>query len=416
MVRRNLKTIATGVLLVGTMLLGCNKPHGGHQAEWVEVSIAVTPPTVLTNATLVALEGTLSKDGKTVHCEAKGNVLTAKVAEGEWLLQAKASYREAGKSGTVTCTYNETIIATPSPSGSRIAAPLKYAPSNFRDGFLITEIFATGTTKPDGKQYNDDKYIIIANASADKTLYLDGYVLLCSNFLSNSKRECTPPVPLDRSLPVKVIYQFPGSGKDYPVAPGKTVTLCQSAINHTEANSLAADYSTAHFEWYDNRTSAQPKNPIPNNPSVPNMKAIFVKQNKNETGRTQWYMNNQEAETYAIGHFEGVTPEEFVSNSANAYKFTWSILGKTMGANDPNPLLFPNAWIDDAVSLGIAGQTEWAVTSPLLDAGCVSASISKGDKNRYFKSVQRKRNSDNSWVDTNNSTNDFTVARATLLP
>ena len=127
-------------------------------------------------------------------------------------------------------------------------------------------------------------------------------------------------------------------------------------------------------------------------------------------------MNNQESETFAIGKFNGVTPEEYLADSKNFFNYTWEIKGKTMGADDPKPLLFPNGWVEDAVSLGIAGQTEWGVVSPLLDAGFISASASKGDKSRYFKSVQRKQDADGSWVDTNNSTNDFEVKRASLLP
>ena len=69
----------------------------------------------------------------------------------------------------------------------------------------------------------------------------------------------------------------------------------------------------------------------------------------------------------AIGKFNGVTPEEYLADSKNFFNYTWEIKGKTMGADDPKPLLFPNGWVEDAVSLGIAGQTEWTVVSPLLD-------------------------------------------------
>lgn len=417
MVRNPMKLLPIGLLLLGTTLLGCSKAPSEDQTAPVEVTVHVTPPTVLSDATLVSLEGKLRRGDETVQCTARKNALHATVVPGEWQLQAQASYREAGKSGTVSCTFDEPISVPRAPGGvTDIAVSLKYTASRFRDGFLITEVFVTGTTKPDGTQYNDDKYIIIANASESKTLFLDGYVLLCSNFLSSKKLACTPAVPLAQSLPVKVICQFPGGGHDYPVAPGRRVVVCQSAINHREANPLSADYSGADFEWYDDQRGSAPKVPIPNNPSVPNMRAIFVKQNNAESGRAYWYVNNQESETYAIGHFAGVTAGEFVSNAANTYQFTWTILGKTMGAGLAKPLLFPNEWIDDAVSLGIAGETEWAVASPLLDAGFISVSTTKRDKNRYFKSVQRKRNSDGSWVDTNNSTQDFIVGRASLLP
>lgn len=405
-----------GALLIGATLAGCEKQPKDQSVELVDVTITISEPTVLPDATLVSANGTLSREGDTVKCVANGNVLTAKVKPGSWQADISALYstKDGKKSVNGLCRMPLDVLSN--QSSQQFEAKMTYAPSGYRDAFIITEIFATGTTKPDGKQYSDDKYIIIANASSHKTLYLDGYVLLASEFLSSQKKECTPPVPLDRSLPVKMIYQFPGSGKDYPVAPGEKVMICQSAINHTEGNELSADYSKANFEWYDNETGVAQKLNFANNPNVPNMKVVFVKQIKGQNGQVWWLMNNQESETFAIGRFEGVTPEEFVSNNSNVYDYTWSIMGKTMGADLAKPLLFPNEWIEDAVSLGIAGQTEWAVASPLLDAGFISASTTVRDKNRYFKSVQRKRNSDGSWVDTNNSTNDFTVARATMLP
>ena len=165
----------------------------------------------------------------------------------------------------------------------------------------------------------------------------------------------------------------------------------------------------------ENSNAVAQKITFPNNPKVPNMKPIFVKQMKGQSGQTWWLVNNQESETFAIGKFQDVTPEAYVGNKANEFSYTYQVLGKTMNADLPQPLLFPNVWIEDAVALGIAGHTEWSVVSGLLDLGFTSASATKGDKNRYFKSVQRKKNSDGSWMDTNNSTNDFEVKRASLL-
>lgn len=411
-----LKLLGAALLLGLAVLTACDK-RSEENATPVKVAITVNAPSVLKDAQLVDLKGSLAKEGETVECTADGNVLTAEVRPGRWELSITARYKELGKSGTVSASYTGPIsVEREAPDGQSYIVQLSYTPSHFRDGFVITEIFATGTTKPDKKQYNDDKYLIIANASADKTLYLDGYLLLQSEFLSNSKRKCTPEVPLESSMVVKTIYQFPGSGTDYPVQPGEQIVVCQSAIDHREANALSMDLSKAKFEWLDDNALHNLPNPFPNNPDVPNMKHIFTKQQRGKSGQTYWLMSIQESETFAIGKFNGVTPEEYLADSKNFFNYTWEIMGKTMGADHPKPMLFPIEWVEDAVSLGIAGQTEWTVVSPLLDAGFISAAATKGDKNRYFKSVQRKQNADGSWVDTNNSTNDFEVKRASLLP
>lgn len=411
-----LKLLGAALLLGLAVLTACNK-KSEENATPVRVAITANAPSVLGDAQLVDLKGSLAKEGETVECTADRNVLTAEVLPGRWELSITAHYKESGKSSKVSASYMGAISVEPeAPDGQSYSVQLSYTPSHFRDGFVITEIFATGTNDPHNKKYMHDKYLIIANASADKTLYLDGYLLLQSEFLSSSKKKCTPEVPIKSSMVVKTIYQFPGSGTEYPVKPGEQIVVCQSAIDHREPNALSMDLSKAKFEWLDDNALHNLPNPFPNNPSVPNMKHIFTKQKRGKSGQTYWVMNNQESETFAIGKFKGVTPEEYLGDVKNLFNYTWEFKGKTMGADDPKPLLFPNEWVEDAVSLGIAGHTEWHVVSPQLDAGSISASASKDDNNRFFKSVQRKRNADGSWVDTNNSTNDFEVKRASLLP
>lgn len=411
-----LKLLGAALLLGLAVLTACDK-KSEENATPVKVTITANAPSVLKDAQLVDIKGSLAKEGETVECTADRNVLTAEVLSGRWELSVTARYKELGKSGTVSASYTGPIsVEREALNGQPHSVQLSYTPSNFRDGFVITEIFATGTTDPYDKKYMHDKYLIIANASADKTLYLDGYLLLQSEFLSSLKKKCTPEVPLESSMVVKTIYQFPGGGTDYPVQPGEQIVVCQSAINHQEANALSMDLSKAKFEWLDDNALHNLPNPFPNNPSVPNMKHIFTKQKRGKSGQTYWVMNNQESETFAIGKFKGVTPEEYLADGKNSFNYTWEYKGKTMGADDPKPLLFPNEWVEDAVSLGIAGHTEWHVVSSQLDVGSISASASKNDNNRFFKSVQRKQNADGSWVDTNNSTNDFEVKRASLLP
>ena len=57
---------------------------------------------------------------------------------------------------------------------SKISHDLKMVVSTFtaQGGFVISEIFFTGTTTPEGKSYSGDQYIIITNNS-DVTLYAD---------------------------------------------------------------------------------------------------------------------------------------------------------------------------------------------------------------------------------------------------
>ena len=51
---------------------------------------------------------------------------------------------------------------------------------NAKGGFVISEIFFTGTLTPEGKQYSDDQYFILSNNS-DVTLYADSIAVLESS-------------------------------------------------------------------------------------------------------------------------------------------------------------------------------------------------------------------------------------------
>ena len=69
------------------------------------------------------------------------------------------------------------------------------------------------------------------------------------------------------------MYAIPGNGKDYPVQPGKSLLICDKAIDHREANSNSFDLSNADFEWYDDSD----KNPDIDNPQVTNLdKSIAI--------------------------------------------------------------------------------------------------------------------------------------------
>jgi hypothetical protein len=57
--------------------------------------------------------------------------------------------------------------------------------------------------------------------------------------------------------------QFPGSGRDYPLAPGETVVVARDAIDHRPFAPTALDLSHAQFEFFGIADV--------DNPQVPNM-------------------------------------------------------------------------------------------------------------------------------------------------
>lgn len=269
--------------------------------------------------------------------------------------------------------------------------------------FVISEIFFTGTTTPEGKQYTDDQYFKIANNS-DEVQYLDGYAIAETAFLSTDKQDYTPDL-MNEAVSVGAIYAFPGSGQDYPVQPGQEVVVALNAINHLAYNPNSFDLLDADFEVYDE--SENPNIQDPDNPAVTNLANWY------DYSASYWTMHNRGFKSYVLAK-----PEVDMQTYVNDYYYTYTYVftfGEYSFDMDGDAYKLPNAWVVDGVGLSVASSWEWNVLSPTIDSGWAHCGTTGNDKTRYNKSVIRKKDG-NKWVDTNNSTEDFiSEAPASML-
>ena len=104
--------------------------------------------------------------------------------------------------------------------------------------------------------------------NSDTTVYLDG-MLIARGFdvafdYPNFPCALYTSVTNDpTSIWARVIQKFPGTGRDYPVAPGQTIVIATDAIDHRPVDSSAIDLRSANFEFTA---------PVDvDNPAVPNM-------------------------------------------------------------------------------------------------------------------------------------------------
>lgn len=264
-----------------------------------------------------------------------------------------------------------------------------------QDGLLLTEIFFTGTLTPEGKQYSDDQYFKVGNNSED-TLYLDGLAFVESEFLTNNKEDYTPNL-MDKYMTIDAIYVFPGSGTDYPIAPGKEVVVAINGKNHLEFNANSIDLSTADFEIYDE--SENPSFTDEDNPNVTNLINWW------DYSYSYFGLHNRGSKAYAIAR-PTVGMDEFIAKYHYDYTYVFSF-GEYVFDMDGDAYRIPNDWIIDAVNCACHDEWEWNVTSASLDAGFTYCAYTNSDKARYGKAVVRKKEN-GKWIDTNNSTNDFT--------
>lgn len=127
--------------------------------------------------------------------------------------------------------------------------------SVMNEGFVIKELYTSGSRTPEGESYGADKFVEIYNNS-DSVLYSDG---LCFGVVhSTTTYQPTPWVDeegnlLDRIPLWSFVSIIPGSGKDYPIPPGESIVIALSGINHRDdpnGNPNSIDLSMANWEFY----------------------------------------------------------------------------------------------------------------------------------------------------------------------
>ena len=271
---------------------------------------------------------------------------------------------------------------------------------NGKAGFVIEEIFFTGTTTPEGKQYSNDQYFKITNNS-DEVLYADGLAIVESEFLTVSKYDYTPDI-MNEAMSIDAIYCIPGSGSEHPVQPGESVTIALNAINHLDANPNSINLSNVDFEFYDE--SSNPNFQDVDNPSVTNLDKWYC------YTASYFSLHNRGFKSYALVKPE-VSKEDFLANYY--YEANYLLMGEYEMTAECYKV--PNSWVIDAVNLSVESEFQWIVTSPVLDAGWTHCGTIDHDDTRYNKAVIRKTQG-SKLADTNNSTDDFnSEVRPSLL-
>lgn len=262
-----------------------------------------------------------------------------------------------------------------------------------QEGFVISEIFFTGTTTPDGFMYTDDQYIKIGNNS-DTTMYADGIAFIESFFTSDDKHDYQPNI-MDEAMTIVAIYVVPGTGRDVPVQPGEELLIALTAIDHRPINPNSFDLSKADFEIYDKCSHPEGDQ---DNPKVPNL--------------VNWYANFEGTfvmHTRGVKSYALARPMVDMKTYMTKFRYKFGYIfrqGDFVVPMDEREYFMPNAWIIDAVNLAVPTVHEWNLVSPTLDKGFTYCGHVDFDETRYNKSVIRKKEG-RKWLDTNNSTEDF---------
>jgi hypothetical protein len=274
--------------------------------------------------------------------------------------------------------------------------------------FVIAEIYATGSYLPETtKQYNGDQYIVIHNNNKTKTLYADGLAILESKFLTVTKNDYDPDI-MSEAMAVQGIMLIPGDGTTYPVEPGKSIIICDNAIDHREGNGNSFDLSHADFEWYTESTSSSVVDV--DAPEVVNLNIVIA------PTQTIWILTKQGNKTYALGRL-GTDKITYLTDYTYEYTYTMPNGNKS---STQKAYKIPNEWIIDAVNIGPKNTFTWGLVDPSLDLGFTyygdNAAIAENIGKAIIRKVASETDGRVFYQDTDNSTNDFIPnTTATLL-
>ena len=332
----------------------------------------------------------------------------------------KANKKNAVKTRTLKATLKATrenvrIKASDSVEDTRLALNVYSA----NEGFLITEIYFTGSTTPDGYMYTDDQYIKFGNNS-DTVMYADGLAFIETFFTSDDLHDYQPNI-MDKAMTIVTIYVIPGSGKDVPVKPGEEITIAITAEDHTLINPNSIDLSKADFEIYDSCTHPEGDHDVPGVPNLDNWYGgfegcfVFHTRGVKSYGIARPMVDKKTYMTQFRYHFGYIFRQGDFVVPMNEYEY-----------------YMPNEWVLDAVNLSVPAAHEWLLTSPRLDKGYSYCGHVDFDETRYTHAVIRKRvghkyveesaiinnvpgtwmvdqnfGEKGKWIDTNNSTEDF---------
>lgn len=400
MKKTNFNKIALLLLAIGMMLTSCNEYKETEKAEQiVNHVLCLQMPLDIKNMELSDAKAVLTN----IKTHQQYTIASFKASDGDFIANAELpeGMYNIDVRGSISYILNgKEIKAKVKATRDNVMIQAQTIPTNLalnvysaQEGLVITEIFFTGTTTPNGFMYTDDQYIKIGNNS-DTVMYADGLAFIESFFTSDDKHDYQPDIMKD-AMTISTIYVVPGSGKQHPVNPGEEITIALTAIDHRPINPNSFDLSEAEFEIFDKTSHPEGDQ---DNPKVENLSNWYA----NFEGT--FVMHTRGVKSYALAR-----PMIDMDTFMHEYRYKFGYIfkqGDFVIPMDENEYFMPNTWIVDAVNLAVPTVHEWNLVSPILDKGFTYCGHVDMDETRYNKSVVRKKEG-KKWMDTNNSSDDF---------
>ncbi|MBQ6557130.1 MAG: DUF4876 domain-containing protein [Bacteroidales bacterium] len=236
-------------------------------------------------------------------------------------------------------------------------------------------------------RYLKDTFFEVYNNS-EETVYADGICL--GDVLGYKVYDFSDKLPnaSDYVFIGTYVWQIPGSGKDYPIAPGESFVIAASAIDHSKT-AETVDLSTAEFETICDKYKEKGGQPDANAVNMALVCTIKESGLGNQLGRftdAAWALFYPSVPLRKDGEY-------LESNHANNY-------GLEVLKSD----------ILDAVDLLKSENPDDKRLEPVLDAGWIKCATTGGNQSIVRKVSGTREDGTPLLQDTNNTTEDFTIS------
>jgi hypothetical protein len=289
---KRLKNIGFILLWAVLLLTGCRDDKFDIEPQLYDVSVQLSLPENYsggspenTTVRLINIDNQLESEGVT---DANGQYTFHKVTSGNYRLWAGKKYpaTEARSLGSSLVTdrdilQNRNVSLNYSQADITVTGKTDLGSKTLKESLagllVIKELYYTGSRTPNGKAYWSDQFVEIFNNS-DETIYLDS-LYIASVYGASGNSTAAAPSPyasVQDSVFLDFVWMIPGTGKQHPLEPGKSIVIAQDGMNHRDdpnGNPNSIDLSHADWETFLYRPTNQKDIDFA---EVPNLTEIFA--------------------------------------------------------------------------------------------------------------------------------------------
>lgn len=291
------------------------------------------------------------------------------------------------------------VVVAGAPAGIDILMEASEAGS-----LVVKELYVGGCSKaPEEGTWQADQYVLLHNNDIDP-VFLDG---LCFGTLTPyNATGVNHWLDADGNLPdfapvVTVVWQFPGSGTSFPLAPGEDALIAlRGAIDHTAQYPLSVNLNRPDcFVCYNETYFPNPTyHPAPGD----QIRTDHILEVAIKTGQSNANVVSVTSPAFLIFRPEGVTMADYLLQP--------DVVVTTPGSTVDIVVKIPYEWVIDAVEVFDGRSTSNGKRLPArLDAGFVTQSEPfKGHS--LIRRTDEEASATNGYPvlqDTNNSSEDF---------